>query len=277
LCGFKTTPVIVTSLGGATDHWYIKGATELYSLSKTGFQVYINRPNGGSLTTSEATSKKYHLEYLASPPVSSSTFCAGRTTKGSTNWQVHTPSSLRLDVDVASCGFKSTPIIISSIGGASSQWETTGANNQYYNTKDGFSVYVNGPGSYSIANANAWSWHINWIAMPPTISSTLCAGRTTPGSTNWVQHCTAGSCSAQIGSGTSLYLDVDISSCGFAITPTIVTSLGGDSNHWQTTGAAALYSASKTTFRVYVNGPYNMDVAKAKQWKWHMQWIASAA
>ncbi|MGQ9863017.1 MAG: hypothetical protein ACUVRD_00825 [Bacteroidia bacterium] len=52
----------------------------------------------------------------------------------------------------------------------------------------------------------------------------------------------------------ALYIDVDISACGFTQSPYIFTSLGGTSYHWITTGATSIYDVTPTSFRIYLNG-----------------------
>jgi len=50
-----------------------------------------------------------------------------------------------------------------------------------------------------------------------------------------------------------MYTDIDISHCGFRSTPAIMTSLGGTSGHWKATGTSSVYSATESSFRVYIN------------------------
>ena len=71
----------------------------------------------------------------------------------------------------------------------------------------------------------------------------------------------------------NMYVDVNISAYKFAQTPTIVTSIHGVSSHWTTMGASSVYSASPTTFRVYIyrNG---VSMANAKAWGWKLNWVA---
>jgi hypothetical protein len=47
-------------------------------------------------------------------------------------------------------------------------------------------------------------------------------------------------------------VDVDTSSAGFTKTPTYVTSLGGTTRHWATTGGSSVYNATATGFRIYI-------------------------
>ena len=58
-------------------------------------------------------------------------FGVGRTIPGQTNWQVYTARGIVLDVDTSAARFTGTPVYITSIGGNSSHWATTGATSVY--------------------------------------------------------------------------------------------------------------------------------------------------
>lgn len=93
------------------------------------------------------------------------------------------------------------------------------------------------------------------------------AGSTTPGATNWKPYV-----------GTfGIYLDVDTSAAGFTSTPIYITSLGGASYHWMTTGATSIYNATPTGFRVYLRPTYSdgrkINPNFANEKLWHIQWI----
>lgn len=93
----------------------------------------------------------------------------------------------------------------------------------------------------------------------------IASGRTVPGSTAWVAYGAAG-----------IYVDVNTSAAKLSGTPVYVTSIGGNSNQWSTTGATSVYSATATGFRIYVRyadgGPITPAVANGFQW--HINWIA---
>ena len=90
--------------------------------------------------------------------------CAGRTPAGSTNWIVY-GSQIYVEVDMSGCKFSSTPYVVSSIGGTSSHWTSTGGSAPYSATATGFTIYVNQPGGVTPAQANGVNWHIEWIAV----------------------------------------------------------------------------------------------------------------
>jgi hypothetical protein len=75
-----------------------------------------------------------------------------------------------------------------------------------------------------------------------------------------------------------LYLDVDTSACDFKITPAYVSSMMGDSAHWQLVGVNSIYSATKTGFRVYVWHPVlrgSFMQFFAAKYKWQISWMAN--
>jgi hypothetical protein len=101
--------------------------------------------------------------------IQSSLIARGSTPVGNTAWQQYpTGEGVFVDVDTSSAGFKTTPIYITSIGGTSSHWATTGATSIYAPTPTGFRVYVrwSSGGALTPAIANQYEWHINWIAVP---------------------------------------------------------------------------------------------------------------
>jgi len=93
----------------------------------------------------------------------------------------------------------------------------------------------------------------------------VCSGTTGRTSTNWIDY--SGS--------TGVYTDVDITKCGFVLTPTITTSIEGSSTHWEITGTSAVYNASPSKFRIYLAANRrNTRKSIAKIYKWNVEWIA---
>lgn len=90
----------------------------------------------------------------------------------------------------------------------------------------------------------------------------VCAGRTTSGATSWVAY-----------SGTSIYVDINTSACGFTATPIYFTTLTGTSNHFTATGMTSLYSATATGFRVYVSQPAGITPTTANNYSWAVNWV----
>jgi hypothetical protein len=93
---------------------------------------------------------------------------SGQTPQGSTAWQQYPGGNgIFVDVNTASGKFSSVPVYITSIGGASSHWATTGATSVYLATATGFRIYVRwvDGAALSPATANGFNWNINWIGM----------------------------------------------------------------------------------------------------------------
>jgi hypothetical protein len=93
------------------------------------------------------------------------------------------------------------------------------------------------------------------------------SGSTTPGATAWQQYKPPGQ--------TGIYVDVDTSAGGFSTPPIYITSIGGDTNHWATTGATSIYLATATGFRVYVRyaDGSSLTPAVANSYQWYINWI----
>jgi hypothetical protein len=111
------------------------------------------------------------------------------------------------------------------------------------------------------------------LALSQTVQSALIARGSTPfGTTAWQQYFDEGAGVFEQG----VFVDVDTSSAGFTTTPIYITSLGGGTAHWGTTGATSIYTATPTGFRVHVrysNGA-PLTPAIANGFGWHINWIA---
>jgi hypothetical protein len=103
-------------------------------------------------------------------------------------------------------------------------------------------------------------------ALTTGISLKIASGSTTPGSTNWQPY----------SGNTGVYLDIDTSQCKFNSTPRYISTIGGSSSHWATTGATSIYDAKPTGFRVYVRWSNGNSItpAQANSMQWHINWIA---
>jgi hypothetical protein len=97
-------------------------------------------------------------------------------------------------------------------------------------------------------------------------NSHIASGRTIPGGTAWKPYA---------GGDNGIYVDVNTAPGNFSSTPVYITSIGGNSNHWATTGASSVYMATPTGFRIYVRydngGPLTPAIANGFQW--HINWI----
>lgn len=91
----------------------------------------------------------------------------------------------------------------------------------------------------------------------------MCCGSTVTGKTAWVQYSTTG-----------IYVDINISTCGYTTVPSIVTALTGATSHWVSTGTASVYSPHAKGFRVYINFVAAMNPTLANQYQWALNWCA---
>ena len=114
------------------------------------------------------------------------------------------------------------------------------------------------------------------LALSQTVQSALIARGSTPvGNTAWEQYFASGGGVFEQG----VVLDVDTSSAKFRTTPIYITSLGGTSHHWATTGSTSIYDPTRTGFRVYVRYSTGQPITPvvANQLGWHINWIAVPA
>jgi hypothetical protein len=100
---------------------------------------------------------------------------SGRTQPGATNWQPYTRGpGIFVDVDTSSADFSNKVVYITSLGGRSHHWATTGGSSVYPSplgpnipSGKGFRIYIKwvDGGDLTPETANALGWHINWIGM----------------------------------------------------------------------------------------------------------------
>lgn len=93
---------------------------------------------------------------------------SGSTPKGSTNWQQYPGGAgVFVDINTSAAGFKTTPVYLTSIGGDSSHWATTGATSVYFPTPNKFRIFVRWSDGNALtpAQANSLGWHINWVGI----------------------------------------------------------------------------------------------------------------
>jgi hypothetical protein len=265
-CGFATTPLYFTSLGGVGYQWRTTGATSIYRRNPGTFRVYVV-DDSGPVTPAIANQRQWHINWKAIPiDESASDPCRGRTTPGATGWQQYTSTSLYLDVDTSACGLVTTPRYFTSLGGTSRHAATYGVTSIYRPGPGGFRVFVEAGDVVTPAEANQRSWHVNWYAAPSgTRTPELCVGHTPFGATDWHQYYPRG-----------LYVDVDTSACGWLATPRYFTSLGGTSRHAATTGATSIYLPTATGFRVYVYDNFaDITPEEANRRQWHVNWSSA--
>ena len=75
--------------------------------------------------------------------------------------------------------------------------------------------------------------------------------------------------------GKNVYVDVDMTECGFAKIPNVVISVEGSSTHWMALGTSSVYNTTPTTFRVYLhNQNAGLDKSLLDDKKWNIEWVA---
>lgn len=65
-CGFISKPVLVTSLGGSSEHALTVGSANPYSVSASRFRLYVfYRDRDLGITTEKAAKNNWHINYHA--------------------------------------------------------------------------------------------------------------------------------------------------------------------------------------------------------------------
>lgn len=266
-CGLTETPLYFTSLGGSSSHWITTGGTSIYNPTPTSLRIYLYNPD--PINPDSANGLGWYVNWQAvTADLQADGICFGRTDPTATPWTPYN-NDIVTNVPFTGCNFTEPPLVITSIGGVSNQWRTTGPTSLYDVTASGFTVYVNADESdINPDTARQWNWHINWLAVAPDLRlPTLCSGRTPEGVTAWQDY-----------RGSAILVDVDASGCGFTAAPRYFTTLYGRSNHWVTTGGSAIYSASANGFRVYVRRiDADITPVRANDWGWSVVYLALPA
>jgi hypothetical protein len=260
-CGFTTTPLYFTSLGGSANHRSSTGATSISAPTSRGFRIYVS---ASGITPTVANQNQWYINWKATPKdLALAQICTGQTTPGNTDWKPNTAYGVYVDVNTSACGFASPPLYLTSLGGDSNHWKTKGATSIYSPTATGFRIYVNKSDGITPAQANSYQWHINWMGVPNnTDTGALCSGRTDPGSTNW-----------QVLDANSIYVVVSTSACGLTNMPLYLTSLGGNGYQSATEGATSIYFPTATGFWIYlIQTGITPEIANQRQW--HINWLA---
>jgi hypothetical protein len=266
-CAWTGYPMYFASLGGTgAGHYTTEGATSIYSATQTGFYVYVTKPGG--ITVATAHSSNWHVNW-ASVQVDTNVpgMCTGASLTNT--WSVYNANTIYMDVDTSACGFASmppsmpTPSYFTALYGTSGHADTSGATSIYSPTRTGFRVYIKKSGGLTPAYAAGRSWRIAWRAEPASVGyEDVCNGKTTAGSTSWVQH-----------NGNTVYVDVNTSACDLAVIPKYFTVVGGWSQHFDSQGASSIYSPTSDGFRVYVTHT-GITPTEANDRRWHIVWNA---
>ena len=72
-----------------------------------------------------------------------------------------------------------------------------------------------------------------------------------------------------------MFVDVDMTKCGFAKIPNVVTSVEGSSSHWKILGTSSVYDTTTTGFRVYLSSDhFNLKESQLDDKLWNIDWVA---
>jgi hypothetical protein len=257
-CGWTGYPMYFTTLGGTGGHFTTEGVTSIYAATTTSFYVYVTKPG---ITVATANSSKWHVNW-ASVAVNTNVpgVCSGGSP--SNTWVQNGANAIYMDVNTTACGFTTTPAYFTSLYGTSGHANSIGATSIYSPTATGFRVHIKKSG-VTPAYAAGRSWAIAWRAEPGSVSyEDVCNGKTTSGSTNWVQY-----------NANSVYVNVDTSACELTTTPKYFTVLRGSSQHFDSQGVTSIYSPTDTGFRVYVVHS-GVTPTEANDRNWHVVWNA---
>merc|ERR1712080_270397 len=99
----------------------------------------------------------------------------------------------------------------------------------------------------------------------PSNCARVCSGTTGRQTTDWQNYGFQG-----------VYIDVDISDCGFVNVPTVTTTLEGRSCHYVQHGTSSVYGVASSGFRMYVvpdKSWLNCDDFE-KRGQWNVEWTA---
>ena len=98
------------------------------------------------------------------------------------------------------------------------------------------------------------------------MATKIVSGQTPRGATKWAyynqDHIT-------------LVVEVDTSAAKFSSTPVYIASLGGDSGHWEASGAASSYTPTSSKFNVYISfvDHRRIEIEAIKKLNWYINWI----
>jgi len=253
-CAFtEARPRYVASVVGDTAHWQLTGVNSIYSATNSGFRVYMWHPVlRGKFMQYFAQRYNWKLSWLADSGKSS-----GITEAGKSGWaQVpKTKNALFIDVSTEKSQYASTPRLVTSIHGGRDHWKLQGAHSIYEPSPKGFRIFCVFPTEVTAAFAEEQKWQVAWVGSEDERTSGL-------SSTNWMAYTPTGRTE-----GKGLFVDVDTSAGKYATVPSYVTSLTGRSHHWMVTGAGAIYDATKTSLRVYLDKAQESSASVAQDWR----------
>ena len=109
----------------------------------------------------------------------------------------------------------------------------------------------------------------------PEPCACTCVGTTGRETSNWRE---------MASSPGRVWIDVDITACGFLSTPVVTVTLEGAGHHDYLVGTASIFGTSEATFRIILMGEvatafnptplFKPTVEDAKKFKWNVNWSA---
>jgi hypothetical protein len=171
---YYRAPRYVTSMHGGRDHWKLQGGHAVYSVSQTGFRIFVVYPV--PITPEQAEEYQWQVAWAGSIDDRIS----GNSEIGT--WEHYRASSqkdsndldlsaLYTDVDASASQFDHPVSYVTSVSGTSHHWMVTGAGCIYKESQTGFRVYLDHAKSVSFANAA--EWRVNFIAYSAAVDCTL--------------------------------------------------------------------------------------------------------
>jgi hypothetical protein len=101
-----------------------------------------------------------------------------------------------------------------------------------------------------------------------------CAGSTEAGNTAWKDY-------DHRRPSIGLYVDINLSDCGFSQAPLVFINVHGNNHTWELTGTASAYDLFSKGFKVYVKFPDDRTAKQIKlspqlanDYRWQVQWLA---
>jgi len=72
-------------------------------------------------------------------------------------------------------------------------------------------------------------------------------------------------------------MNIDTSNCTFNSTPLYFTSIAGDTLHWGLIGYGAIYSPTRSSFRIYARSTLDANnaitLSLSVTYKWNVNWF----
>jgi hypothetical protein len=284
-CNFDGIPLYFTALYGNSVWQHVSG-NQIYSPSRDSVRVVLD--DAFSIATDANNWDFYwHIGGLGIQMPSTGTLatngglCAGQTVPGSTEWVVHAKkgTGIYVDVDTSHCAFVGAPVLVVSIGGVYGHSSSHGSSSLQTISAAGFRLHMFGLSDP--LQANTQRWYVSWVGkvfvepespddLPTVGSDGICVGQTT--TDMWQVYVPQPTYDFGIHTST-----IDTSHCGFTDTPVYVTTIGGTQHTADTTGGSAVYSSTKSGFRVFLHDARQNKSAtleRAQEEGWYVMWMA---